>query len=144
MKEVRYIVEHTHWDKWFDIDVFINEQQKDPVLCSIRDYLTGPHYDPDNWSTEHLPFCVRSAPYIKRLIRNQSLYVERDLLWYNDSRLVVPTSLQEIILDYFHSNCFMLHQGYERMMSHIRQRFYWVGMDKACRAWLRNCILCSY
>ena len=55
-------------------------------------------------------------------------------------QLVLPTAHIETILEALHDD--MGHPGKDRMLSLIRDRFYWPGMDKAVEEWISQCGRC--
>lgn len=52
-------------------------------------------------------------------------------------QLVLPTAYIQTILEALHDD--MGHPGKDRMLSLIRDRFYWPGMDKAVEEWISQC-----
>jgi hypothetical protein len=55
-------------------------------------------------------------------------------------QLVLPTAHIQTILEALHDD--MGHPGKDRMLSLIRDRFYWPGMDKAVEEWISQCGRC--
>ena len=55
-------------------------------------------------------------------------------------QLVLPTAHIQTILEALHDD--MGHPGKDRMLSLIRDRFYWPGRDKAVEEWISQCGRC--
>jgi hypothetical protein len=69
-------------------------------------------------------------------LRNEMLVHEDILLRGN--RIVVPLSLQNDILKLAHET----HMGIVKTKQLLRQKFYWVGMDKDIEQLVKNCDVC--
>ncbi len=80
---------------------------------------------------------------INDIYRNK-YFVERGILWYADYKLVVPSVVQAPILDYFHANNYMYHQGAKRMKNNVKTRFYWWHINQAIDEWCRQCHVCTF
>jgi hypothetical protein len=57
-------------------------------------------------------------------------------------QLVLPTAHIQTILETLHDD--MGHPGKDRMLSLIRDRFYWPGRDKAVEEWISQCGRCIW
>ncbi len=57
--------------------------------------------------------------------------------------LVLPRSLRKQVLDMLHASKSAGHLGREKMLSKVRERYYWVGMTVDVRAYLKQCVACA-
>ena len=58
-----------------------------------------------------------------------------------DSKLlVIPSSLQSVVLDFLHTRAG--HQGVNKTLSLSKSRYFWFSMDKAIRDFVQNCDVC--
>ena len=58
-------------------------------------------------------------------------------------QLVIPSSLQEEILQDLHAGAFGGHLGAEKTLAKAKERFYWPGMHHDISAWCRTCSTCA-
>ena len=60
-------------------------------------------------------------------------------------RVVVPqlTDLREEILREFHCSRFTVHLGGTKMYDDLRRQYYWSGMKKHVRDFVRRCLTCQ-
>ena len=65
-------------------------------------------------------------------------------LWYR-GRAVVPqlTDLREEILREFHCSRFSMHPGGTKMYQDLRLKYYWSGMKRQVRDFVRRCLTCQ-
>ena len=59
------------------------------------------------------------------------------------SLLVVPRELVHDILPLMHDIPSAGHLGITKTIAKIRERFYWIGLDRAVEDWCRRCELCA-
>ncbi|GAA6100329.1 uncharacterized protein LOC109201851 [Tachysurus ichikawai] len=98
-------------------------QEKDPVLKRVREYVMTDHWpklmrrDRDNEVT--VLYRQRSKLYLDEegILRRQSAW---------RTQIVLPSKYLQFILKELHKE--MGHQGVERTLSRIRERFYWPHM----------------
>jgi hypothetical protein len=67
------------------------------------------------------------------------------LLLYNN-RLYVPnsTDLKCLILDEFHRRPYVGHPGYQKMVTTVRQLYYWSGMKLDIAQYIAKCLECQH
>jgi len=58
-------------------------------------------------------------------------------------QLIVPETKIDEVLAYYHDIPSAAHLGTEKMLSRIRQTFYWPGMTESVKRYITNCDLCS-
>ena len=68
---------------------------------------------------------------------HNEMSVHEDIL-LRGNRIVVPLSLQNDILKLAHET----HMGIVKTKQLLRQKFYWVGMDKDIEQLVKNCDVC--
>ena len=86
---------------------------------------------------------------VKRMLQNRDKFtIKNDILYRvcedkhgNSLTIVATESLLKRALLEFHDN--MSHQGIERTLGLIKQRFYWVGMDNTVSEYINNCDVCT-
>ena len=61
-------------------------------------------------------------------------------------RVVVPqlTDLREEILREFHYSRFAVHPGGTKMYQYLRRQYYWSGMKRHVRDFVRRCLTCQH
>ena len=57
--------------------------------------------------------------------------------------LIVPTSLQDEVMDLGHSCLLSGHLGYKKTLARLSQRFYWFNIREKVRNWVRKCTICA-
>ena len=55
-------------------------------------------------------------------------------------QLVLPSYLQHVAVRDLHEGAVGGHLGEEKMLSRLKERFYWPGSSEAVRNWCRSCI----
>jgi len=71
-------------------------------------------------------------------------YSLRDgLLWFEDSRLVVPTPLRLKILHEHHDNPIAGHPGWNMMYASLARHYFWPRMSKDVCKYVQSCDLCQ-
>jgi hypothetical protein len=71
-------------------------------------------------------------------------YALRDGLLFYKGRLCLGENqqLRTQVLNFVHSNLLAGHSGYERTMKRARRDFYWKGMKKDLKRFIRECSVC--
>jgi hypothetical protein len=80
-----------------------------------------------------------SAPFAKETFKQKA-----NGFWYNDDKLVIPSGIlaeefRRTIFKEHHATPFSGHQGADRTLSSLRQRFWWKGMASEVRKWVKQC-----
>lgn len=62
-------------------------------------------------------------------------------LWHYKERIVIPTVLQQHIIDWYHT--VLLHPGTTRTYQAISDKFYWPKMENQIRTTVKKCSICQ-
>ena len=114
------------------------EQRKDLKLKNLIDFLTKRSL-PDDPKEINLVFNTAKKGY----------YVVDDILYYegpdmpNHRCIVVPTHLQQRILEEHHDSPFAGHFAAKKMSQRIRQYFYWNGLTSDVCKKCSSCVSCA-
>ena len=76
----------------------------------------------------------------KLLLVDSILYRNTTVDGQSACQLVLPAHFRDKVLG--HLNDDMGHQGHDRTMSLVRQRFYWKGLDSDVEKKVKNCVRC--
>ena len=83
----------------------------------------------------------------RRLFQLWDQLVIRDgVLWrqsLDHLQLVIPASKRNSIMEELHSGAFGGHLGLDKMMSKLKEQFYWPGHWNDVREWCRTCSVCA-
>ena len=100
-----------------------------------------------------LIFDQRNDPLIQEYIEASELqestqYELVDEVLYRNDRggiqvLMVPDTLVESILKFYHNDRVLLHVSADRMYALFRTRFFWPGMHKDVVDWCASCVKCK-
>ena len=78
------------------------------------------------------------------------LVIKHDVLWrrFSDGKgdslqLVLPSKLQTDVIRDLHEGAVSGHLGEEKVLSQLKERFYWPGCTEAVRTWCRQCKTCA-
>jgi len=88
-----------------------------------------------------LPLESRNLWSQRPLIHVQDGILVRDV--HTNTQLVVPTVLQNRLFDVIHSGPLAAHLGAERMLTQLRQHYYWPGMRRDVFNWCSQCAECQ-
>ena len=58
-------------------------------------------------------------------------------------QLVLPHSLQRKVIQDLHEGAVGAHLGEEKVLSQLKERFYWPGCTEAVKMWCRACNICA-
>ncbi|OWY94511.1 reverse transcriptase, partial [Phytophthora megakarya] len=121
-----------------------SHQVHDLGLAPLVRFLRG--------ETEHLS--LKQTTHLAK-IADQFVLDSRDALFYvsrstperprdaaDRLRLVVPQDLQEDILHHCHADFQGAHQGIIRTYERLRKEFYWIGMFKDTKRYVKECVDC--
>jgi hypothetical protein len=87
--------------------------------------------------------CVKSGNWSAYAKDKQVMFLRNEMSVHEDillrgNRIVVPLSLRNDILKLAHET----HMGIVKTKQLLRQKFYWVGMDKDIEQLVKNCDVC--
>ena len=120
-----------------------------------------PPEDASAWTPEEWARLQRKDPFSARAIaglKQEDVYYARrytidaqNLLFRRVHKpgkeerrvLVVPESLRTFVLHRFHSLPITGHKGANKTISVITARYYWPGLHKDVRAWIKSCASCQ-
>ncbi len=105
------------------------QSSEDPELSIVINYTTSTWPSKRQLSPELLPF------YSVR----DSLSLEDGCLIRDESRIVVPTSMRNVIIDMAHDG----HPGIVRSKRQLRQSYWWPGMDTQIEEKVKYCLACQ-
>lgn len=97
-----------NWEPIWENEILVREQKKDPFCSTIIDQITKE--------------------------QAQNYYIDTEgLLYQNDKnngtdKLVIPKSLIKKVLEDFHDTPLYCHQGQQKTMHSVTQRFYWLTL----------------
>ena len=57
--------------------------------------------------------------------------------------IIVPTSLRRVIFSHYHAGPSGAHMGEYKTLFRIRMRFWWPGMRKDIKLWIKSCAACA-
>lgn len=75
----------------------------------------------------------------KRIHFRQGVQDEEDSLW----RLWIPKSLTLHVIRSAHDSIISCHGGFAKTLARVRQKYYWPGMARDVRAYVKNCDKCK-
>ncbi|MCP4507272.1 MAG: DDE-type integrase/transposase/recombinase [Fuerstiella sp.] len=162
-----YVRDQIQWDDYIDLDIIKRAQASDPWCQGVLRYVRKPSLMAKNYSDRSawpkgckanlihgyysrkrglLWFCKPRAWRNSRSNRKRSHRRHRSRLTVhdNDPRLVVPETLRDSAIAYFHDCAFVLHPGFRRIIEQLKARFYWPGMYRHTRQYLKFCSACTY
>ena len=77
----------------------------------------------------------------KLLLVDGNLYRNTTVYGQSTRQLVLPAHFRDKVLEHVHDD--MGHQGRDRTMSLVIQRFYWPGLDSDVEKKVKNCVCCT-
>ena len=116
------------------------EQGKDPLCQDLLEFL----------STQKLPEVGRRASTVKSIA--SQLYLTKDGVlkrrWYASNKelrdqIIVPKSLREEVLGYYHGTPHLGHFGATKTEKIIRDKFWWPRINADVSEWCRTCEVCQ-
>ena len=112
-------------------------QLADPLLAQMHNYL----------SKGVLPEDAQQAR--KLTLQKDQFIIQDGLLYFVDTRgnqklrLVVPTSLQELLMKETHAGPFGGHFAAKGLYNTLAQQYWWEGMFSDVVKWCRSCLTCA-
>ena len=119
--------------------------------------LTRSILDQIQCSFGELEFHQRNDPSFQEIIQNceehgnvdeTQEYELQERILYKRNRdgnilLVIPDSLVEPVLEFYHNNNHMVHLSDIRLYQLVKSRFFWPLMHKDCMDWAAACLICK-
>ena len=111
-----------------------------PVLNAVKEGNVPPGDTTKSWSRD------------SRLLLQQweMLTIKHDALWrqFSDGKkvrlqLVLLSRLHKKVIRDLHEGAVSGHLGEEKVLSQLKERFYWPGCGEAVRTWCRQCKICA-
>ena len=124
------------------IDKLVKKQRLDPNLLKLIDYIEQKKLPDDKKQINIISLCNfmviddRALYFIDNPSRKRKRTLRR-------KRLVVPESLKELIMKFYHDSEFGGHLGFFKSYEKIRQRFFWEGMYADLKKWIATCDRCT-
>jgi len=115
-------------------------QREDPIISPLLDFLDR-DVNPTRDDLRALPLESRNLWSQRPLIHVQDGILVRDV--HTSTQLVVPIVLQNRLFDVVHSGPLAAHLGAERMLTQLRQHYYWPGMRRDVFTWCSQCTECQ-
>ncbi|MCW4250032.1 MAG: RNase H-like domain-containing protein [Candidatus Thiodiazotropha endolucinida] len=117
------------------------EQLADPSIARIISLLkTGFSPEYSDLKTETPTVLKYLREWKKFSLVDGILYRNTVLDGQNARQLVLPAHLRDTVLRHLHDD--LGHQGRDRTMSLVRQRFYWPGLESCVEQKIKNCVRC--
>ena len=123
-----------------DID-WSREQLADPNVARVK------HLVESGFCPEYSDLKTESPVVLKYLRERKKLSLVDGVLYRNTTvdgqstrQLVLPSHYRDKVLEHLHDD--MGHQGRDRTLSLVRQRFYWPGLDSDVENKVKNCVRC--
>lgn len=111
------------------IKEFQTETERDPVLRELKSTVIA------GWPSDKKKLNELVKPYFKL---QDDIFLENELLFLN-SRIMVPKSLQRMVLDLLHQS----HLGIEKTKSRARSLVYWSEINKDIERRIMGCETCQ-
>jgi hypothetical protein len=123
-----------------EIDTMRKSQLQDSVVGPLlRAKEAGKLPSPQSLAKESIESRRLFQLWDQLLIIQELLYRQ----FLTCDQLVVPLNERQLILHDIHSGAFGGHLGKDKMMSTLKQRFYWPGYSKAVHNWCQTCSVCA-
>ena len=133
------------WEK----DTFIRLQNEDPLLRELRkEAIACSNLESSaacrfKVNDDGLLVLKAVTPPLAPAVRTRKRKRNRALpSWAKKDRIVVPETLKAFVLYLHHGLPLSGHQGRTRTLASISERFWWSGLSKDVRRWVRSCVPC--
>ena len=138
-------VDRVAWEK----DTFIRLQNEDPLLRELRkEAIACSNLESSaacrfKVNDDGLLVLKAVTPPLAPAVRTRKRKRNRALpSWAKKDRIVVPETLKAFVLYLHHGLPLSGHQGRTRTLASISERFWWSGLSKDVRRWVRSCVPC--
>jgi hypothetical protein len=115
------------------------EQSLDTSTRRIREFLKGGNSVDVTTLSEIVDF----KEWEKVL---NSLSVDNEILVFRDEncdRIVVPAHIIQLVLEFHHDSQFAGHREFEKTLSSIKCRYFWIHMHRDVKSYCSTCHLCQ-
>lgn len=126
------------WENTNILDNITVEQQKDTKLLPIIKRLQTT--TPEEFNTKRNPFVLINGLLYK--IKNSNRHYNQRVLG-NKHLIVIPTSMQQKLLEWAHDHPTAGHSGQQKTLFRLSTRVYWESMRKDVYNYVRTCTLCQ-
>ena len=126
------------------LDHFIAALKVDTFAGPMLKYLQQDELPQDTTKARNL--LLQSSQYYSHkglLYRIWHTPAKRNVPERNITRLYIPLSYIDIVLNSCHDHVLSAHFGFQRTYNKIIQRYFWKEMYKDVDNWVRSCISCS-
>ena len=128
----------------------VQDQQEEPLLKSVREQQRQDGVLSDLISylqSKELPSDEQAAGRVLKMNKRGFLIVSGVLYYEGDGtggrRLVVPSHLQQKLLDEQHDGVFAGHFAYKKMYQRMKKYYYWEGMSGDICKKCESCVDCA-
>ena len=122
------------------LDIIKKEQKKDNQLTPLREWLTSKTVPDENvimlWSPAEKNLWINRDIFH---IVGGIIYMKKD----DQDILLVPRGLKEEVIKLNHDPPSAGHAGRDRTILKIKNHFFWYGMSKDIKQYVRSCPTCS-
>jgi Integrase zinc binding domain len=120
---------------------------KAEVLSNEPVLTAHPTDDDDTFplATDVIAAAQQKDDSLQRLVKSgqlSTIIVNRIVLVVHNNKIVVPTSLQKRLIQWYHNN--LLHPGIRRTIKTIQQNFWWQNMTKHIEDFILKCPTCQH
>ena len=82
--------------------------------------------------------------YYKKLYDNNEIKLLNGIICVkikDNWKVLVPSSLKNKIISNIHNE--ILHHGYNKLVNKIKEKYYWMGLFKDVKLFLKACLVCQ-
>ncbi|ETO04417.1 hypothetical protein RFI_32980, partial [Reticulomyxa filosa] len=123
------------YDDLFEKHNFIDAQENDSLIASIKRYF--------NNQNKHIQTYVNLPVKWKQAIKQNKIGLNKMGILTYDNKPIVPQSIKNSVMLYFHCHALAQHQGAQRMAATIRERLYWPGLSDDVKIFCSRCFTCQ-
>ena len=118
----------------WSVDKVIREQENDPMLGEVKRYVLG------EIESLKIKFPTENVKIVNNVLVRETKIKTRSV--FNDVyQVLLPSSLVSAALEIFHDR--KSHSGVCKMIKEMRRQFFWRGMDKDIKRYIKQCVSCA-
>lgn len=106
-----------------------------PLFAVVPDWFNTINEEYQN--NEQLQKLIKAA--VQNELRHEWMYKGGVFLFRNKNYLPDKSTLLLVIIGEKHSSS---REGFEKTWTRIRQVFYWIGMTKSVKQFIKSCVIC--